>query len=219
MTSRNERRRQRYAEDPEYREGVRAVNRASAEKGRVETNARRRQKRAEDPEFREKQRAQNAKQRLAAYGLSKEDYDRMLAQQHGACAICKQRSQATLCIDHDHSTGEVRGLLCRKCNMGLGLYDDDPCRLRAAAAYLEAWRKRAGARSSQVDAEPPRDHASCRHDEDRHPESDEATGDPQRRPSVPCPRRAEEGTGGGIIDAAKARRGQWRHHRAPARSA
>jgi Recombination endonuclease VII len=201
MTSRNERRRQRYAEDPEYRERVRAVNRRSAEKGREETNARRRQKRAEDPEYREKQRIHNDNHRLVAYGLTREGYDRMLAQQHGACAICKQKSQATLCIDHDHSTGQVRGLLCRKCNAGLGLFDDSPCRLRAAAAYLEAWRKRAGMKSAE--AEPPQDHASCRHDENRCRESDKATAGLRRRPCVPCPGTRDKGRPGDIAAPAR----------------
>jgi hypothetical protein len=178
MTSRNERRRQRYAEDPEYRERVLAGKRVSDEKGREETNARRRQKWATDPELR-------AKSRLAAYGLTKEGYDRMLAQQHGACAICKRQPQETLCIDHDHDTGQVRGLLCRKCNLGLGFFDDSPSLLRSAAAYLEAWRKTAGMKSAET--EPPRDHASCRHDENRRPESDKATAGLRRRPSVPCP--------------------------------
>ena len=69
-----------------------------------------------------------------------EDYRRMLSKQNGACAICKQVSQETLAIDHCHTTGKVRGLLCRKCNTGLGNYDDEPSRLREAAAYLEASR-------------------------------------------------------------------------------
>ena len=68
-----------------------------------------------------------------------EDYDRMLARQQGACAICKQKSHEKLCVDHSHSTGEVRGLLCRKCNTGLGCYDDESSRIREAAAYVDAW--------------------------------------------------------------------------------
>jgi Recombination endonuclease VII len=69
-----------------------------------------------------------------------EDYRRMLSKQNGACAICKQVFQETLAVDHCHTTGKVRGLLCRKCNTGLGNYGDDPGRLREAAAYLEASR-------------------------------------------------------------------------------
>jgi Recombination endonuclease VII len=232
MTSRNERRRQRYAEDPEYRERVLAGKRVSDEKSREETNARRRQKWAKDPELR-------AKSRLAAYGLTKEGYDRMLAQQHGACAICKRQPQETLCIDHDHDTGQVRGLLCRKCNLGLGFFDDSPSLLRAAAAYLEAWRKTAGTRPSEIEAEPAQAPASCRHDERGSPESGAAAADLQRCPcvprpwraghgdrrasfrsacpSVPSPRRAGRGTGASIIGPISepdARPDAWRMPRA-----
>ncbi len=46
-----------------------------------------------------------------------------------------------LAIDHDHKTGQVRSLLCKKCNGVLGLVDDDPALLRAAADYIERHRK------------------------------------------------------------------------------
>ena len=58
----------------------------------------------------------------ARYGLSTADYDALLIQQDGVCRICK-RSCSTgkrLAVDHDHGTGAVRGLLCRRCNIGLG---------------------------------------------------------------------------------------------------
>lgn len=52
-----------------------------------------------------------------------------------ACSICG--SQERLAVDHCHSTLKVRGVLCTKCNAGLGMFSDDPERLRKAAAYLE----------------------------------------------------------------------------------
>lgn len=58
----------------------------------------------------------------------------MVERQAGCCAICGQPSK--LVVDHCHASGEVRGLLCDDCNVGLGRYDDDPERLLAAAAYL-----------------------------------------------------------------------------------
>jgi hypothetical protein len=70
------------------------------------------------------------------YGLSDEDYDTLLAKQGGACAICRRRPRGRLCVDHCHSTGFVRGLLCRKCNLGLGCLVDDAASLISAFAYL-----------------------------------------------------------------------------------
>jgi len=134
----NEQRRKRYAEDPDYREKVCATAR---EQGRLR-RARDAQKLECDPEFRETKRKDRAdRERRWRYGLAKGDYERMLLRQHGVCAICEQKPRATLCVDHCHSTRQVRGLLCRTCNMGLGCFHDDPRLLRKAAAYLEDWRK------------------------------------------------------------------------------
>jgi|SRR5271166_143719 len=73
------------------------------------------------------------------YGMSKEDYDDMLEGQGGVCAICKQvcSTGRALAVDHDHQTGIVRALLCRDCNIALGLMKDKPALLRTAANYLE----------------------------------------------------------------------------------
>jgi hypothetical protein len=70
------------------------------------------------------------------YGLSDEEYDTLLAKQGGACAICRRRLRGRLCVDHCHFTGLVRGLLCRKCNLGLGCLVDDAASLISAFAYL-----------------------------------------------------------------------------------
>lgn len=77
---------------------------------------------------------------LNRYGLRPEDYDVMFEQQKGLCAVCGQPPDEDefLNIDHDHETGEVRGLLCRPCNTGLGCFRDDPDRLLNAFAYLTA---------------------------------------------------------------------------------
>lgn len=73
------------------------------------------------------------------YGLTVADYEALLTQQNGVCAICGKAcpTRGRLSVDHDHATGEVRGLACHKCNTALGLFDDNPTLLRAAAAYLE----------------------------------------------------------------------------------
>ena len=60
----------------------------------------------------------------------------MLLAQGGACAICRQVGK--LDVDHDHETRKVRALLCRSCNLMIGVMHEDSGRLRAAAEYLEA---------------------------------------------------------------------------------
>lgn len=82
------------------------------------------------------------------YGLTGEDYSRMLVEQNGVCAICfkseirvtPKGDLTTLHVDHDHATGEVRALLCYKCNSMLGNVGDSPEILRAAADYIERHR-------------------------------------------------------------------------------
>lgn len=78
---------------------------------------------------------------LQAYGLSQADYTTMLERQGGVCAICKNPEKAQrfkfLAVDHDHSTNKIRGLLCHRCNAGLGNFNDVTRLLREAADYLE----------------------------------------------------------------------------------
>ncbi len=65
------------------------------------------------------------------------EYKRMLAAQNGCCAICGERyCRKRFAIDHDHTTGRIRGLLCPACNLGLGHFGDDPELLVSAATYL-----------------------------------------------------------------------------------
>jgi hypothetical protein len=73
------------------------------------------------------------------YRMTVEDYDEMWDEQDGSCAICGKEfeNHTEGKVDHNHKTGNVRALLCNKCNTGLGDYDDDPILLRAAADYIE----------------------------------------------------------------------------------
>lgn len=68
----------------------------------------------------------------------------MWTAQEGLCAICHQPETVKygdrvkdLAVDHDHETGEVRGLLCNNCNRALGMFGDSAERLLAAARYLD----------------------------------------------------------------------------------
>ena len=87
-------------------------------------------------------RAINIKGKLKSrYGLSTEDYELILDSQDGVCAICRTEDpghHGRFYIDHCHKTGDIRGLLCSRCNTGLGLFLDNPERLSAAIAYLSS---------------------------------------------------------------------------------
>lgn len=74
-------------------------------------------------------------ERRMRYGVTDEFYEALVGHQQGLCAVCGEQVKK-LCIDHDHETGVVRGLLCSPCNVGLGHLKDDPARLLAAVAYL-----------------------------------------------------------------------------------
>lgn len=75
------------------------------------------------------------------YGITEVDYQAISARQGGLCAICgRPDSERRLCVDHDHETGRVRGLLCKHCNMAIGQMGDSSESLRRAAEYLEGCR-------------------------------------------------------------------------------
>lgn len=77
------------------------------------------------------------------FGITLERYNELVLQQDGKCAICKELettvingSLTSLAVDHDHTTGRVRGLLCCKCNRALGLMKDSVEILESAKEYL-----------------------------------------------------------------------------------
>lgn len=74
------------------------------------------------------------------YGITAEDYDNLYKFQGGKCAICQRATGARrrLAVDHNHATGEVRGLLCSICNKLLGQARDSPEFFVRAAEYLTA---------------------------------------------------------------------------------
>lgn len=80
------------------------------------------------------------------FGITAERYDEILLSQNGVCAICNRdepvvrrarSGKEKLSVDHCHTTGRIRGLLCFRCNTALGAFGDDPAMLMKAAAYLE----------------------------------------------------------------------------------
>ncbi len=78
------------------------------------------------------------RRRFYLYGITKDQYEDLLVKQNGVCAICLSLDlKKTLCVDHDHQTGRIRGLLCSKCNKGLGLFGDTRDLLLKAVKYLE----------------------------------------------------------------------------------
>ena len=111
----DERRKERYAQDPEYRALIKARSRAHyhANKGRHQN-----------------------KHLKYNYGITQAEYDALLAKQRGACAICGTRPKEKLYVDHCHVTGRIRGLLCRGCNFALGCLKENQRALIAALAYL-----------------------------------------------------------------------------------
>jgi hypothetical protein len=128
LAEKNRKRREQYATDPAHRarmqQEVKAWQQANPEKRKA--------------------------QRLRQFKLTLDQFNAMLESQGGGCAICghADRSDPKFfpVVDHCHTTGKVRGLLCMHCNQGLGKYMDQPARLIAAAEYLT--RSSSGATST-----------------------------------------------------------------------
>lgn len=78
-----------------------------------------------------------------AYGITLEEYEELLSKQNGKCAICSVDNNSKYCnkprafaVDHCHTTGKIRGLLCSDCNTGIGLFKDNTNLLHFAIKYL-----------------------------------------------------------------------------------
>ena len=130
--------------DPERRKLYQAKKRERAKKRRAIPEVRQaiKKKRVTDGE---RIRANERKSHLKChYGLEYGEFLTKLKEQQFGCAICrkpltvheKKLGPNTACVDHCHATNATRGILCTKCNSGIGHFDDDPQRLRAAIQYL-----------------------------------------------------------------------------------
>lgn len=83
---------------------------------------------------------QRALRLMKFFNITVEEYDSILAAQGGVCAICERPPKnlsRRLCVDHDHSTGLVRGLLCSFCNRGIAIFRDDCKKLENAANFIK----------------------------------------------------------------------------------
>lgn len=135
------------------KECFRTKNRLAATRNRKSPEARRAEYQANAEEMRAKARERYHRNPEAAakasrkwwlkkkYGLTLEQYDQMLSDQGGGCAICGGKEsrgyQVNFHVDHDHATGAVRGLLCAPCNTAIGLLQDDHEVVLRAALYLD----------------------------------------------------------------------------------
>ena len=80
---------------------------------------------------------------FSLYGITTAEYDNMLEKQNGACKICGSIPNPTsfkkrLCVDHCHKTKKVRGLLCNRCNVCIGQFEDSTHLLKNAIQYLDS---------------------------------------------------------------------------------
>lgn len=135
------------------RDAYNAYMREWRNKNKDEINAKKRLRLATDKEYAERIRLQDRerhrnnpeahrRQNLKSnYGITLEEYAQLYENQEGKCLICKgsfpNSGSGGLVVDHCHNEGHIRGLLCAKCNKGLGQFDDDIQRLREAIKYLE----------------------------------------------------------------------------------
>jgi hypothetical protein len=79
---------------------------------------------------------------LRLYNLTRSDFNSLLDSQGGGCACCGTKipgGKGAFHVDHNHETGQVRGLLCHRCNTAIGQFEDNPKLLRLATAYLESY--------------------------------------------------------------------------------
>jgi hypothetical protein len=128
-----------YYATPEQREKARKAERARYAKGYYARNRERilaNNKRSRDAHP-DRERQRHLKRH---FGLTPAEYAALLQEQGGGCAICgTEATNRALPVDHNHTTGENRGILCDHCNRGLGEFRDSVDVLMKAIAYLEAY--------------------------------------------------------------------------------
>ena len=119
--------------DPDYRERQN-INAKQWRLANPEKVKQRDKERWQDPAYREKCRKMKWDKLLASYNLDQDTYDELVM---GGCQLCGETEAASYHLDHCHTTGKFRGLLCSKCNNGLGMFGDSIEGLQKAITYLE----------------------------------------------------------------------------------
>lgn len=134
-----------YNARPENKERIKEQQRAynAKNKERIKEQKHAYNARPENKEWRKKLSRANKLKRK--YGLTPQDEDAMVAAQNGLCATCGKPprgkiNNTRLVVDHCHKPAKVRGMLCSKCNSGLGFADDSPTLLRKMATYIESYQ-------------------------------------------------------------------------------
>lgn len=124
-----------FRQKPEYKEYKRKWEKEWRKKNIVKSRERIRKWYKDNPE-----KARSAKLK-SGYGINLDDYNQIFDSQNGLCAICKEKEirGTYLCVDHNHITGKVRGLLCSKCNSAIGYLNEDIDIFLEAIKYLKKY--------------------------------------------------------------------------------
>ena len=87
---------------------------------------------------------------LREYGISLQDFDDMVANQNGKCAVCQNafKNSVDTCVDHNHATGQIRALLCNHCNRAIGLFKESIDSMKSAVKYLKKYNSKNGQKST-----------------------------------------------------------------------
>ncbi len=123
-------------------DAIKAVRWNTAPENRDKIRASARRYWASHPEHRKRKQAKN---RLRLTGCTPEQFEKLRTEQDFRCAICRRHESKVprggLCADHCHKKGAVRGLLCFKCNQGIGIFDESPEILAAAIRFIQKHSK------------------------------------------------------------------------------
>lgn len=129
----------------EYREKTKEQRNARRRELYAKDASLRKEIRAKVKEWQEKNPRKRKEHRLKKYGITIEEFETILASQGNSCAICGHSDTSDKnffpVVDHCHDTGNVRGILCMNCNMGIGKLKDSPEIIKSALRYIKCAKK------------------------------------------------------------------------------